>query len=450
MEIRQKHIAIIGAERSGVSAAKLIQKLGGYPFVSDFSSEEKVASSTALLRELNIPYEVGGHSDKVLGSDFIVVSPGVPSDAPIIKVAKERGIAVIGEIELAASFCKGSIIAITGTNGKTTTTSLMGHVLTTAGISTFIAGNIGLPLSEIVLDVPEDGVVALEVSSFQLDTIRDFKPEISMILNITPDHLNRYNYRFEDYRDAKFRVFMNQNGGDILIINADNESLHAVPDLAKTKVRSFSTKNEITDGCYLQNSTIIYKEAGALKFSIDTNELLLKGEHNYANVMAVIIASYWLAIDGGSLAKALRSFTGVEHRLEPVAVIKGISFINDSKATNVDSVYYALRSYTNKLLLILGGQDKGNDYAQIEELVLQNVKKIYAIGASADKVINFFDGKVPVEKKADLKACVKSGIIDGSEGDIVLLSPACASFDMFKNYEHRGQEFKKAVMEILQ
>lgn len=448
MEIRHKHIAIIGAERSGIAAAKLIQKLGGYPFVSEFSSEEKVATSIDVLKEKNIPFEVGGHSEKALQSDFIVVSPGVPSDAPIIKQAKERGINIIGEIELASSFCKGSVIAITGTNGKTTTTSLMGHVLSVAGVPTFIAGNIGLPFSEIVLDVPENGVVALEVSSFQLDTVQDFKPEISMILNITPDHLNRYNYRFADYRDAKLRVFKNQNGGDILIINNDNEHLQSVPELAKTKVRAFSTKSEMIDGCSLLGSKLVYKESGNLKYSIDTGKLLLKGEHNYANVMAVIIAAHWLGIDGNSLTKALSTFTGVEHRLEIVGSINGISFINDSKATNVDSVFYALTSYKNPLILILGGQDKGNDYSQIEELVIKNVKKIYAIGVSADKIIEFFQSKVPVEKKADLHDCVVSGIADGVEGDIVLLSPACASFDMFRNYEHRGEEFKKHVTEL--
>ncbi len=448
MEIKNKKVTVIGAVRSGVGAAKLIKKVGGIPFVSDAGGEFKLADSISKLKEQQIDFEIGNHSDKVFDCDLIVVSPGVPSDAEVVINAKAKGIKIISELELAASFCKGNIIAITGTNGKTTTTSLCEHVFNTCGHKTYAAGNIGTAFSEIALDVKENEFVALEVSSFQLDMIDEFKPKIAMILNITPDHLNRYENKFENYISSKLRIYKNQNESDYFILNYDSKPLTDSMTEHKSKSVYFSTKDEQLNGSYLLNDRIIYNENGELKFSCSVNDINLKGEHNYANAMAVINAAKIFGFDNEKIKEGLKTFKGVEHRLEQVREIDGVLFINDSKATNVDSVWYALRSFDNPIFLILGGQDKGNDYNQIKELVVEKVKKIFAIGSSADKIFNFFHSFIKVELKPSLEDVVITANNEAREGDIILLSPACASFDMFDNYEHRGKVFKEAVNKL--
>ncbi len=408
----------------------------------------KLADSISKLKEQQIDYEIGDHSEKVFECDLMVVSPGVPSDAEVIKKAKAKGIKIISELELAASFCKGNIIAITGTNGKTTTTSLCEHIFNTCGYKTYAAGNIGTAFSEIALDVKENEFVALEVSSFQLDMIDEFKPKVAMILNITPDHLNRYENKFENYINSKLRIYKNQNESDYLISNYDSKSLIDSLTEHKSKDIYFSTKKQQLNGSYLLDDQIIYNENGELKFSCSINDINLKGEHNYANAMAVISAAKIFGFDNEKIKEGLKTFKGVEHRLEQVREIDGVLFVNDSKATNVDSVWYALQSYDNPIFLILGGQDKGNDYNQIRDLVVEKVKKIFAIGSSADKVFNFFHSFVKVELKPTLEDVVITANNEAREGDIILLSPACASFDMFDNYEHRGRVFKEAVNKL--
>ncbi len=445
MNVAGKRISVIGAVRSGVGAAKLVKKLGGVPFVSDTAAESKIKNSVSLLKENEIEYETDGHSEKVYKCDLMIVSPGVPSDAPVLKEAKQKNIKVISELEFASQFCKGKIVAITGTNGKTTTTSLCGHLFNVCGHKTYTAGNIGLAFSEITTEVKENEFVALEVSSFQLDLIDEFKPKVAMILNITPDHLNRYENKFENYIESKFRIFENQDANDFLILNNDDETITKYIRDRKSKSFYFSLNEDISNGSYVSKDQIIFNRNNQLEFSFSTNEMQIRGEHNIANAMAVINAAKIFDFDNEEIKEGLRTFKGVEHRLELVREINGVKYVNDSKATNVDSVWYALKSFDEPLFLILGGQDKGNDYERIKNLVEEKVKKIYAIGSSAEKVYNFFHKIVKVELKISLEEVINSASKEARDGDVVLLSPACASFDMFDNYEHRGTIFKEAV-----
>jgi UDP-N-acetylmuramoylalanine--D-glutamate ligase len=441
--IANKHITILGAVRSGVAAAKLAKKLGAIPFVSDFSSK---LSEIAELDNLGINYELGGHSEKVFDCDFIITSPGVPSNSAVIVEAINKGIKIISEIEFASWFCKGNIIAITGSNGKTTTTELCNHTLNFCGIKSYSAGNIGLAFSEIALDVKTDEFVVLEVSSFQLDFIDEFKPKYSIILNITPDHLDRYENNFNKYAESKMKIQQNQNNDDYFIFNIDDNYL-ANSDVKNVNKIHFSLK-AIQNGFFVEAGKFKYSNNGTVKNICDTSILQIKGEHNQYNAMAVIALAELIGISNEKLENALSSFKGVEHRLELVRIINGISFINDSKATNVDSVWYALRSFETPIHLILGGKDKGNDYSQIKDLVAKNVKKIYAIGSSANKIYDYFNLTIEVQIMDTFEDAVTIAFNSANSGEIVLLSPACASFDMFNNYEHRGDSFKQIVMNL--
>lgn len=448
MEVKGKKISVIGAARSGVGAAKLVKRLGGIPFVSDFSPEEKLEDALNHLKNENIGFEFGGHSDRVYDSALMIISPGVPNDSSVVQNARGKGIKLISEVEFAYHYCKGKIIAITGTNGKTTTTSLCGHVFNTCGYKTHIAGNIGLAFSEIVLDVKEGEFVSLEVSSFQLDLIENFKPAVALILNITPDHLNRYENSIQKYAESKQRIYKNQNDNDFLILNKDSQTVIQYLVDHKSNSFYFSLNEELINGCFYTGDSVIFRINDKETFRCIRSDINIRGEHNLANAMAVICAAKVFNLDNEGIVKGLKTFESVEHRLELVRKIDGVTYVNDSKATNVDSVWYALKSFDEPILLILGGQDKGNDYEQIKPLVLQKVKKIYAIGSSAEKVYNFFHHDVKVEIEKSIQDAVKSSCREAKSGDVVLLSPACASFDMFNNYEHRGKVFKEAVNKL--
>ncbi len=448
MNFTGKKISVIGAVRSGIGTAKLAKKINAVPFISDASDNDKIRKSIEVLDNLSIVYEVGGHSNKVYECDLMVVSPGVPLDSDVIKSAKEKRIKMISELEFASSVCKGNIIAITGTNGKTTTTSLCGHVFNVCGVKTYTAGNIGLAFSEIALDVMENEFAAVEVSSFQLDLISQFKPKVAAILNITPDHLNRYENDYQKYINSKLRIYENHDEKDYLILNRDNNVLMDSLTYHKSKDYFFSLNTKSESGCFIAGENIIFHKHNKEEFRCSLPDINLRGEHNYANAMAVINAAKIFDFDNDKIIEGLRTFQGVEHRLEFVREINGVKYINDSKATNADSVWYALRSFDQPIYLILGGQDKGNDYNQIKDLVLEKVKKIYAIGSSADKVFNFFHHDVKVEIKQSLEDVVSAVNSEARENDIVLLSPACASFDMFNDYEHRGKVFKEAVNKL--
>lgn len=444
MNIRAKRIGILGANRSGIGAAGLALRQGAIPFVSDISPAEKISESISRLQESGISYEAGGHSDKIFESDFVIISPGIPTDSTIVKRLQEKNIPVYAEIEFGSWFCKGRIVAITGTNGKTTTTSLMYHVVTVSGMKSYVAGNIGKAFSEIADSVESEAVVSLEVSSFQLDTISRFAPNVAIILNITPDHLNRYENNFLKYVHSKYAITRNQSEGDILILNGDDPVFSEYSVSTKASRSYFSTRPEVANGVYISEKSLEYRISGIASYTIEKSNIQLRGEHNYMNAAAVMIAAKYIGISDTAIDSGLRSFTSVEHRLEFAGNINGIDFINDSKATNVDSVLVALKSFASPLYLILGGQDKGNDYTILEPF-MKNVKKIYAIGDSRKKIYDFFNGKIAVELKTDLAECITSVLAEGSKGDSLLLSPACASFDMFKDFEDRGKVFKAAV-----
>ncbi|MCF8241097.1 MAG: UDP-N-acetylmuramoyl-L-alanine--D-glutamate ligase [Melioribacteraceae bacterium] len=443
MNYKGLKISIIGAVRSGVAAAKLAKRLGAVPFVSDTAEEEKIAQNLVMLNSEGIAFESGGHSGKVFDCDLLVTSPGVPSDSEVLTKAKSLGIKIISELEFASSVCKGNVIAVTGTNGKTTTTALFAHVINNCGGKAYTAGNIGRAFSEIALNVSEDEYVSLEVSSFQLDFIERFKPKFATILNITPDHLDRYGNDINNYINSKKRISENQDEKDFYISNDDDELTRII--YSNATQYAFSIKNKVSNGAYSHDGKIFFVSDNKFDHVCDTSDLSIKGEHNLYNALPVVITAKIIGFENDLIKKGLSTFPGVEHRLEFVREIDGVKYINDSKATNVDSVWYALRSFEDPIILILGGKDKGNDYNQIKELVKNRVKKIYAIGSSSKKVFDFFSEFVDTEIVDTLENCVKRSLGDREEGDIVLLSPACASFDMFENYEHRGRVFKEAV-----
>jgi UDP-N-acetylmuramoylalanine--D-glutamate ligase len=448
MDIKGKKITIIGAIRSGLGAARLVKRYGGLPFVSDIGDSQKVLESVNVLEQQNIDFEAGLHSDRIYDCDLMVVSPGVPLDSPVIIKAKEKNITIIGEVELAWQFCKGKVIGITGTNGKTTTTALVEHVFNTTGRKTYAAGNIGTAFSEIAAGVKEEEFVSLELSSYQIDLTDKFRPDTAIMLNITPDHLNRYENSFQKYIESKMRLFRNMGVKDNVILNKDDDVVMSSLPVLHNRKFYFSLKDKIEDGCYYNGSEIKFSRGWKEEFSFPTDELFIKGEHNIANSMAAVIAAKIYGLDNKDIAEGLRTFKGVEHRLEFVRKIGGVRYINDSKATNVESVWYALRSFNEPLLLILGGQDVGNDYNKIKDLVIERVKKIYAIGSSSDKIFNFFHTLVKVEVKSTMEEAVTAANKEARNDEIVLLSPACKSFDMYTSFEHRGDVFKQAVMNL--
>ncbi len=446
---KNKKVTIIGAARSGIAAAKLLKRKGYDVFLSDASDELKIESSfTNDIRSSGIEHEFGKHSDKVYDTDMLVVSPGVPQNSAVIKNALAKGIDVISEIEAASWFCKGKVIAITGTNGKTTTTTLIGEMFKDAGYKTFVCGNIGIAFSDIVDETDENSIIVLETSSFQLDNIKKFKPFIAIMLNITPDHLDRYD-TFEKYLESKMRIAENQSSSDYFVFNYDDELVRKSAASVNSHRSAFSlnmlVKDETVDGAYVNNLDLIYYYYMGEENIIDTQKLIIKGDHNVYNAMASVISAKIFGIEKEYIKKTLENFKGVEHRLEFVRDLNGVKFYNDSKATNVNSVWYALKGFSEPLILILGGKDKGNDYSQIEKEVKEHVKHIIAIGDSKQKVYDFFNDKLPVTIAGDMEDAVNKAKENAVKNDVVLLSPACASFDMFDNYEHRGRVFKEIV-----
>lgn len=449
MEIEGKNITIIGAERSGIAAALLAKKMGAVPFVSDFSVNDKIKDRCKLLEQEGIKFELGLHSDEILNCDFVVLSPGVPGDSKVVQKLMEADKKIISEIEFAYNFCKGKIIAITGTNGKTTTTSLAAHTLASCGVKSFAAGNIGLAFSDIVLEITELDFVVLEVSSFQLDFIENFKPNFAVLLNITPDHLDRYDNKLENYVLSKYRIFKNQDEIDYAILNYD-DPLIVEQELNGTPAKySFSINSEVERGTFLRGKDLYFRNQDGEEIICGTNDVSLKGKHNLSNILSVLNVFKLINLPNEAIKNALSTFTPVEHRLEFVAEIDGVDYFNDSKATNVDAVWYALESFDEAIYLILGGKDKGNDYTKIDDQVKRIVKKIFAIGSSSDKIKKHFESIVNVRKVRSLKEAIKLARKEAQPGEVVLLSPACASFDMFENYEDRGRKFKEAVNEMI-
>lgn len=445
-----KKIIILGGGESGVGAALLAKAKGFEVFLSDrglLSAQYK-----EILAQNDIPFEEGQHTEsQILSADEVIKSPGIPDKVELIKKLYSLKIPVISEIEFAARYTKAKIIAITGSNGKTTTTLLTYHILKNAGLNVGLAGNVGESFAKQVIEDTFDYFV-LELSSFQLDNCYNFKADIAILLNITPDHLDRYNYEFQNYIESKFRVLQNMNAYNDFIYYQESEALAG--ELLKrndltVNCLPISLVKEIRQGGYLENATlkVNYKNA---TFEFPQAELPIKGSHNVINSLAAILVSKSLGLENEQITSGLKSFQSVEHRLEPCGEIKGVKYVNDSKATNVDSVFYALGSFDEPIILIMGGVDKGNDYRQIEQLVEQKVKALICMGKDNSKLLEFFGKKVPMIFSVDnLQKAVQLSADLGTEGDVVLLSPACASFDLFKNYEDRGRQFKEAVTGLL-
>jgi UDP-N-acetylmuramoylalanine--D-glutamate ligase len=445
-----KKIVILGGGESGVGAALLAKAKGFEVFLSDKAMLSDKYKET--LSQNNIPFEEGEHTEaKILDASEVIKSPGIPDKVELIKKLHSLRIPVISEIEFASRYTKAKIIAITGSNGKTTTTLLTYHILKNAGLNVGLAGNIGESFAKQVIEDNFDYFV-LELSSFQLDNCFNFKADVAILLNITPDHLDRYNYEFQNYIESKFRVLQNMTSSDDFIYYQESEAL--MGELSKRtdlKVNRLpvSLIEKIEQGGSLQNDTlhVQYQEQF---FDFPLSELPIKGSHNAINAMCAVLACKSLGLDNDQITAGLKSFQSVEHRLEPCGEIKGVKYINDSKATNVDSVFYALGSYNDSIILIMGGVDKGNDYRQIEQLVEQKVKALICMGKDNSKLVEFFGKKVPMIFTVDsMQKAVQLSADLGTEGDVVLLSPACASFDLFKNYEDRGRQFKVAVAGLI-
>jgi len=445
--VRNKKFSVIGAARSGIAVARLLQAHNARVFVSDSKPLKTMKEAATQLDELSIPYEFGKHTGKVQECDALVLSPGVPSNIPIVKLAVQNKKKIYSEIEIAYNYCKSPIVAITGSNGKTTTTSLIGDIFKRSGRKTFVAGNIGLAFSDIVEETDEKSVVVLEVSSFQLEHIDEFRPKVSVLLNISPDHLDRYD-SYEDYIQAKFRIAENQRGRDVFIYNYDDTIVRDFAGTLTIKTMPFSREQKMKGGVYAEDGKIVLSTEKKEELLIQTSEVGIRGAHNLSNVMAAVLAARTMDVDDKSIREGLKNFKGVEHRLEFVRELQGVKYVNDSKATNVDSVWYALQSFTEPIVLIAGGKDKGASYAPLHSLVEKNVKAIVLIGEATEKIEKELKDAAKCIRAASMEDAVKQARACAKSGDVVLLSPACASFDMFDNYEHRGRVFKEIVMEL--
>jgi UDP-N-acetylmuramoylalanine--D-glutamate ligase len=444
MELKDKRVLVVGLGKSGVASALFLKAQGARVTVSDAKSPKDLSDQIPVLLDQGITVETGGHGERTFREqDLIVVSPGVPVDAPLLVQARALGESVIGEIELAAQFLPGTIVAITGSNGKTTTTTLAGEILTASGFSALVGGNIGTPAISFADRATRDTVIVLEVSSFQLETIDKFRPRVAVVLNVTPDHLDRHR-TVEAYADAKARIFENQRGDDFAVLNADDSTCVAMAARTRAQVFWFSRQKEVERGAWVRDGNILFREKAQQREIMQVSEIPLKGAHNVENVLAAVCAGSLMGCAPEKIRKAVTSFRAVEHRLEYVATIRGVDYYNDSKATNVDATIKAIESFSANVHVILGGKDKGSDYSVLNDLLRQRVKRVYTIGAAAGKIESQIKG-VEVVHAETLENALRKANAAAEAGDVVLLAPACSSFDQFKSYEHRGQVFKEIV-----
>jgi UDP-N-acetylmuramoylalanine--D-glutamate ligase len=449
MELKGKKVLVVGLGKSGLAAALFLRRRGAQVTVSDVRSAESLAKDIPALLEEGIMVEAGGHGLLTFRrQDLIVVSPGVPLDTPELAQVKSFGLPVIGELELAAHFLKGKILAITGSNGKTTTTSLVGEILTEARFPALVGGNIGTPVVSLIDESSDDTWAVLEVSSFQLESTYQFHPEIAVILNITPDHLDRHG-TFENYAMAKERIFAAQTSGDYLVLNAENMRAASAAARSKAPVYWFSIEREVPQGAWVEEGFVVFRPSknAAAERVISLHGIPLKGEHNVENVLAAICASRLAGASTEAVRHAIEKFKAVEHRLEYVATLNGIEFYNDSKATNVDATAKAISAFPSGIHLILGGKDKNSDYTQLSQLLRERVRAVYTIGSAAAKIESQLRGIVSIHSCETLDRAVSAAAYAAHPGEIVLLAPACSSFDQFESYEHRGRVFKELVNE---
>jgi UDP-N-acetylmuramoylalanine--D-glutamate ligase len=451
MELKGKKVLVVGLGKSGLAAALFLRHRGAQVTVSDVRSAEALAKDIPALLDEGIMVETGGHGLLTFRrQDLIVVSPGVPLNTPELAQVKSFGLPVIGELELAARFLKGRTLAITGSNGKTTTTALVGEILQKAGMPTLVGGNIGVPVVELIDQSTDESWSVLEVSSFQLESTERFHPRIAVILNITPDHLDRHG-SFENYALAKERIFAAQDESDVVVLNADNARAAQAAVRSVGKVYFFSAEHSVMQGAWVEDGLLVYR-AGKdepLEEIMPLSGIPLQGAHNVENVLAAVCASRQAGVSREQIRSGVEAFKAVEHRLEFVAQVDGVDFYNDSKATNVDATAKAVASFSSGIHLILGGKDKDSDYRQLAELLRARVRAIYTIGSAATKIESQLRGVVPILSSETLDNAVNAAASAARPGEVVLLAPACSSFDQFENYEQRGRVFKELVSQRL-
>ena len=447
MDIKGKRVLVVGLGKSGIASVLFLADHGARIAVSDTKSEEELHHEIPQLLDRGIVVEAGYHNERTFKEqDLIVISPGVPSDVPQLEQARQAGIPVIGEVELAARYLKGHIVAITGSNGKTTTATLAGEIIAAGGMKTLVGGNIGTPAISFVETATDDTWIVLEVSSFQLETIETFHPKIAVVINVTPDHLDRH-HTFQNYAAAKARIFENQTAADVAVLNADDATCVAMAPKTKAAVYWFSRQHRVERGACVRGDDIIWCDSDREQTIMPVGDIGLKGAHNLENVLAGVGAGMLAGVDPADIRRAVAAFKAVEHRLEFVATIRGVDYYNDSKATNVDATIKALESFTGGIHLILGGKDKGSDYSVLNPLLLERVKRVYTIGAAAPKIESQIKG-VPIVSAGTIDAAVRLAGELATASDVVLLAPACASFDQFVSYEHRGRVFKDLVRQM--
>lgn len=447
MELKGKKVLVVGLGKSGLAAALFLRQRGAQVTVSDARSADQLTKEIPALLEAGIMVEAGGHGLLTFRrQDLIVVSPGVPLDTPELAQVRSFGLPVIGELELAARFLKGNFLAITGSNGKTTTTTLVGEILERAGLPTLVGGNIGVPVIALIDGSTDDGWSVLEVSSFQLESTEQFHPKIAVILNITPDHLDRHG-SFENYAAAKERILASQDERDFVVLNADNIRAADAAARAKAQIYRFSIEHAVEQGAWLDSGWVVYRHApnAAPERIVLLSAIPLKGAHNVENVLAAVVAARLAGAPVDAIRAAIEAFHAVEHRLEFVATIDGVAFYNDSKATNVDAAAKAIAAFPGGIHLILGGKDKNSDYTQLHQLLRERVSAVYTIGAAASKIESQLRGVVTLLSCETLDRAVSSAASAARPGEIILLAPACSSFDQFENYEQRGSIFKQLV-----
>lgn len=449
MILKDKKILVVGLAASGLAACNFLTRRGAHVCVTDIKTEAELKDQLAQL-EGPVRLALGGHREEdFTGAEMIVLSPGVPTSLPELGQAAGRGIPIYAEVELACRFLQGTLIGVTGSNGKTTTTTLIGELFKNSGKETVVAGNIGPPLTRFIEEHRQETTLfVVELSSFQLETIEQLRCHIAAVLNVTPDHLDRHT-RLEDYLQAKERIFLNQDAEDYAVLNADNPSTRAMAGGRRSQVMLFSRREALEEGVFVREESIQVAWKNRRHCVMPTREIRLKGNHNLENVLAATAVGFLSGLEVSVMADTFRAFSGVEHRLEWVRRLRGVDFYNDSKATNVDSAYQAICAFEQPLLLIMGGKDKGGDFTALREAVAARVKLLILVGAASEKIFAALGQVVPTLRASDMQEAVEQAQRQAGSGDVVLLSPGCASFDMFENFEHRGKVFKELVRNLL-
>jgi UDP-N-acetylmuramoylalanine--D-glutamate ligase len=447
IELKGMRVLVIGLARTGVATALFCAERGAAVTATDTRTTEELGESSHQLHAAGVQLQLGGYTDAILQAQQLVIpSPGVPADSAILATARKQQIPVWSEVELASRFLRGKMIGITGSNGKTTTTALLEHILRHAGIAATAAGNIGTPLLALANDSSDGSVTVAELSSFQLELIETFRPNISVWLNLTPDHLDRHK-SLQAYAAAKARIFENQTEEDFAILNLDDvASLPYAP--SRPQLFWFSRKTNVDQGAFARDGKIIFRRAGQEETILERHEIPIPGAHNLENVLAATVAARLVGAQPTQITEAIRSFAGVEHRIEFVAEIHGVRYYNDSKATNVDATLKALQAFPGHIIVILGGKDKDSDHTQLRETLREKAILALLIGAAADKIAQQIEGSVAIQSAGTLENAVHVAAQSAHGGDVVLLAPACASFDQFQNYEHRGRVFKELVHQL--